>query len=612
MSLAPACWGMRGCVVGWPSACRWCVQERASYRSLSIYHADDNVGVFLRTITLAFAFIFDWAALVMTLFRGGLRSRIAIQAHMIALLLVHLLRLHWFSFIPMWADVAYNLQWLAAVAFAGAFAQSQSGEDASARSFERRLERASWSRALGIWPALCFGGLLSLLYMFGSEHSVIPRWSDAAPETGMVVTIALAAGIAIGFEFSELTKSLLWFAFGSTGLAIFYILSPGATPTLAIVAVIGGAVAVMFAAAALPTAAHELQRTRWIGRSAFLIMLVVLANMLVSIWIVAYKFCPGGWLLRERHWVLLAVCWLSIAPMYCAGWSSSQRGERRRGSLMRVLLLALLCIGAPVVWLRVFRALTPVQPVVRKVGEPVNVAFWTIHFGYSNFARPTHYDLLQKLVTTNNPDIVAMLETDLSRPFFGNADIVEFLSNELGMFSDFGPATSVNTFGCALLSRFPIVTSQHFVLPSPKGELACMIVADLNLDPAVPPLRVVVSHFGNTEDVEDRALQTLALANLTRSTIQHNPAQPILVLAYLTTFTSGVNFKTILDAGLIDPVAAGMGLALSDPLYPGMNRYWEYILHNDKLFIPRTSIKEIPSPFSDTDLQVAQLVLTKD
>lgn len=561
----------------------------------SVYAMRGNVGLVLRTLTLAIAFVWDWAGLVLTIFRGGVRSRVTVEAHLIALLLVHLMRVHWLSFVPMWTLTAYNLNWICAVAWAGAFGQHlTAGENAG--TVERRLERASWAKTW-LASALGVGGAISLLYLFGSEHGVVPRYADAPVESGLLVTVALVVGIGVGFEFRGLVRSAAWFALGSAALFLFWLASPS-TPWLA---VLSGATVVLFAAALLPSAAHDLQFTRWIGRAAFVVMLVVLVNMLVSIWVVAAKFAPGGWILRERHWVMFAVCWASIAAQFYV-WRQKSAGVHERvgtANLTRVLVVVVLLFGAPVVLLRLFRATVAVPPIVRRPGEPFNVAFWTVHFGYDNDGHANLFGLRDWLHTANAADVVAMLETDVSRPFFGNIDLVEFLSTELHMYSDFGPATSTNTFGCALLSRFPILRAEHVVLPSPFGELACLIVADLDLgDPAAPPLRVVVSHFGNTEDEEDRRLQTLALADLVR---QQPRDAGLLVMAYLTTFPNGPNFKVLLDAGLVDPLA--LGWDVNDPNYPAKDRYWEYWLTNQAVQL--SNFREFASSLSDTSLQTA-------
>lgn len=50
------------------------------------------------------------------------------------------------------------------------------------------------------------------------------------------------------------------------------------------------------------------------------------------------------------------------------------------------------------------------------------------------------------------------------------------------LFSDFGPSTAKSTWGCGMLSKFPIASAKHIVLPSPEGELACLIDAIIIVD----------------------------------------------------------------------------------------------------------------------------------
>lgn len=87
--------------------------------------------------------------------------------------------------------------------------------------------------------------------------------------------------------------------------------------------------------------------------------------------------------------------------------------------------------------------------------------------------------------------MIGLVETDGARTVFGNRDIVEYLEEELHLYSDFGPSSAQNTWGCALLSAYPIVRSERYeslssvlnfqslILPSPEGELACLVSADL-------------------------------------------------------------------------------------------------------------------------------------
>eukprot|EP01135_Chromosphaera_perkinsii_P011056 Nk52_evm15s2325 gene=Nk52_evmTU15s2325 len=140
---------------------------------------------------------------------------------------------------------------------------------------------------------------------------------------------------------------------------------------------------------------------------------------------------------------------------------------------------------------------------------------WTIHFGLDNYGWPNADEILHSLQDVN-PDVVGLLETDTVRAFMGNMDLVQYLSEELGYYSDYGPPTKEHTWGCALMSRYPIVNSTHHLLPSPEGELACAIDAYV-LMPGDEYVRVVVAHMGNSEDALDRALQTRRIGQMMRS-----------------------------------------------------------------------------------------------
>ncbi len=91
------------------------------------------------------------------------------------------------------------------------------------------------------------------------------------------------------------------------------------------------------------------------------------------------------------------------------------------------------------------------------------------------------------------------------RVFIGNRDVPMMIAERLGMYLDYGPRSRDHTWGCALLSRFPIVRSTHYLLPSPEGELACAIHATVDVDGS--PLDVLVAHNGQEETPLDRELQ---------------------------------------------------------------------------------------------------------
>lgn len=59
---------------------------------------------------------------------------------------------------------------------------------------------------------------------------------------------------------------------------------------------------------------------------------------------------------------------------------------------------------------------------------------------------------------------------------------------------DIGPGPNAHTWGAVLLSKFPIISTKHHLLPSPHGELAPAIEAVL--DVYGTEVLVVVAHNG--------------------------------------------------------------------------------------------------------------------
>lgn len=116
------------------------------------------------------------------------------------------------------------------------------------------------------------------------------------------------------------------------------------------------------------------------------------------------------------------------------------------------------------------------------------------------------------------------------------------------MYSDFGPSTLNNTWGCALLSVYPILHVERWMLPSPEGELACILDATLDLGSG-KRVNVIVTHFGNHRDVLDRQLQTEEVAALLRRAA---PTAPHLFLGYLTNAPYSPHYNMLVEAGWKD------------------------------------------------------------
>lgn len=98
--------------------------------------------------------------------------------------------------------------------------------------------------------------------------------------------------------------------------------------------------------------------------------------------------------------------------------------------------------------------------------------------------------LIQRL----NPDIIGLQESDTARIANGNKDFVRYVSNTLGYYSYYGPKTVTNTFGIALLSKYPICDARTFYMEC-VGEQTATIWAHITI--GTTTFNVFITHLGN-------------------------------------------------------------------------------------------------------------------
>ncbi|MFX1385128.1 MAG: endonuclease/exonuclease/phosphatase family protein, partial [Promethearchaeota archaeon] len=101
------------------------------------------------------------------------------------------------------------------------------------------------------------------------------------------------------------------------------------------------------------------------------------------------------------------------------------------------------------------------------------------------------------LIRSLNPDIIGLQESDTARIANGNKDFVRYVSNTLGYYSYYGPKTVTNTFGIALLSKYPICNARTFYMQC-VGEQAATIWAQITVGTTM--FNVFVTHLGNYEN----------------------------------------------------------------------------------------------------------------
>lgn len=246
---------------------------------------------------------------------------------------------------------------------------------------------------------------------------------------------------------------------------------------------------------------------------------------------VAYAFVPFGGAFRERTDAILLVTMALISFGFFQPHSNGERFklyESPKGTQSKNViktLLGLSALASLAIMLGRTRSKSAIKPY-HPENRTLKAGIWTVHFGVDSGMWESQRRI-RDIVEELELDVLGLLETDLQRIVMGNRDLTQFISEDLGMYVDLGPGPNKHTWGAALLSKFPIVNSTHYLLPSPRGELAPAIHATLDVWGVL--IDVIVSHNGQEEDPVDRTLQSMKLAEIMRVAYP----KPFIFLGYV-------------------------------------------------------------------------------
>ncbi|KAF9306288.1 hypothetical protein BGZ74_006794 [Mortierella antarctica] len=449
-----------------------------------------------------------------------------------------------------------------------------------------------------VMAAIGAGGYLFCLHSMFSDSSTISRWSlGGYPNTGpqpvpggLMVIAAMAAGLTLSSKRRTVT-SLAWWAVGTAGLAVLHFIEGN-------VGFAGGVIFTIYALSLFPAIFRALG-SQPPGRTFLLAMLVYNILALAHVWVVAYAFVPGGEVMRERtDYVLIAMqsCILiGIVNANPAAWIAVTEARSRAAFSAarlqaKISLVGLVLASIGICWNRLPKsAPQPYHPEHKLI----TAGIWTIHFAIDNDMWNSELRM-RDAIRDLELDVIGLLESDLQRMIMGNRDLTQFLSEDLNMYADYGPGPTKHTWGCTMLSKFPIKRSTHHLLPSPKGELACAIHA--TLDVYGKEVDVIVSHNGQEEDLLDRRLQTTELGRIMRES-----DNPFLFLGYVVTQPGQGQeiYELLMDGGHVHDIE------VSD-----WDRWCQYLAFRG---VKRTGYARIShGGITDTEIQVGKYQLLED
>lgn len=335
----------------------------------------------------------------------------------------------------------------------------------------------------------------------------------------------------------------------------------------------------------------------------------------------AYAFMPMGWVMRERVFMVFipAILVAFLPHKYSTGSPRMSRNTKRvLVKVFSVFIGASFCVRTFKLYLKPTAKFNVPntsnnppeisQMVIRDFGGlPVlRMGVWAVHFGIDHNLYSSEHRIA-RVINTMDLDVIGLVESDLMRSVMGQRDLGTLIATSLPTryYVDYGPSPRKHTWGCTLLSRFPINNSTHYLLPSPKGEIACAILANIQVSSEVS-VNVLIAHNGQEEDKLDRQLQTDYLAELVK---QHNQL-PLIYAGYLVAKPHSDQYHRLFKPTPGKPHNRHYHFGSLYDIDPDIQDRWcLYIGHNQRFIKPIGFARVHHGGITDTELQVGSFAV---
>ncbi|MBN1801413.1 MAG: endonuclease/exonuclease/phosphatase family protein [Candidatus Lokiarchaeota archaeon] len=237
---------------------------------------------------------------------------------------------------------------------------------------------------------------------------------------------------------------------------------------------------------------------RNMGRSFSLSALFILVIILSAVFVPVWDYIPViGPLFKDMIWfvflisgIVLILPFLVVKKPFFTFPSSSLEDLALRIKKFSIILIIMLGTIVGGIILEI--------PFVQPPGKDgtLSILTYNIQQGASD-GGSVNFEGQCAVIQNLNPDIIGLQESDTARIANGNTDFVRYISNTIGYYSYYGPKTVTNTFGIALLSKYPIHHARTFYMKC-VGEQTATIWAQITV--GTTTFNVFVTHLGNYEN----------------------------------------------------------------------------------------------------------------
>jgi len=113
---------------------------------------------------------------------------------------------------------------------------------------------------------------------------------------------------------------------------------------------------------------------------------------------------------------------------------------------------------------------------VNQYPDQLIIMTFNVHNGYDIYGRNNFQRVLNTL-REGGASVIGLQQSDTNRISASNNDLLEYLSFYLNMHEYYGPSLRAGSFGCSILSAYPLQDRKYFLLPSNNTEQAVMVQA---------------------------------------------------------------------------------------------------------------------------------------
>nr|CAG4719211.1 unnamed protein product [Naegleria fowleri] len=141
----------------------------------------------------------------------------------------------------------------------------------------------------------------------------------------------------------------------------------------------------------------------------------------------------------------------------------------------RVLTVVIIVCCAtlfPSLGYRFFYAKAPIN----QYKDEIALMTFNVHNGYDLYGR-NNFKRVLEILKQGQATVIGLQQSDTNRISASNNDLLEYLSFYLNMYEYYGPSLREGSFGCSILSAYPLEDRAFYLLPSNESEQAVMVKA---------------------------------------------------------------------------------------------------------------------------------------